>query len=378
MSTRTDQRNATDNDQLVMIIREDDTPGQWDQQLARALAVDTPRRGRDSAAPVRAGDVVMAAIRAQVVQLRAQDPRVRQELPDSVTQMRVATRQLRSILTGYSRILDHHRTAVVAEELKWLGAQLAEEHDTEVMIERFNQVIQALPDNLIVGPLACDIEQALGQLADEGEQTIMAALTSPRYHTLHHLLDQLLANPPLTHRAQRPAHTELPKSLGKAVRRLNKRLTTAEALPKGTERDEALHEARKTDKQVRYMTQILIPIIGKPARRLHKHTKKLQNLLGEYQDAVIARPILKQLAATAHNNGHSAFTYGLLYAIEHNRMQHVLTQLPNRLQQLRDDKTNAWLHATPKPQHNLPTIPRHEWKPAGPPAPEFQANSLAG
>jgi CHAD domain-containing protein len=349
----------------------------WDQELARALAMDASRRGRDHATadPARAGDVVMAAVRAQVIQLRTQEPRVRAELPDSVTQMRVATRQLRSILNGYTRILDSHRTAAVAEELKWLGAQLAEEHDTEVMIERFNQVIQALPENLIIGPLACDIEQALGQLAAQGEQTIMAALNSPRYHTLHQQLDQLLTHPPLTHRAERPAHTELPKSLAKAVRRLDRRLSTAETQPQGTERDEALHEARKTDKQVRYMTEILIPIIGKPARRLHRHTKKLQNLLGEYQDAVIARPILKQLAATAHNNGHSAFTYGLLYAIEHNRMQHVLTQLPNRLQHLRDDKTLAWLTPT---QHNLPTIPRHEWTPAGPPAPEFQASSLAG
>jgi len=152
----------------------------WDQELARALALDTiPRTARAaaSAGPVRAGDVVMEAVRAQVVELRAQDPRVRRDLPDSVTQMRVATRQLRSILTGYTRILDSQRTTLVAEELKWLGAQLAEEHDTEVMIERFNQVIQALPDNLIVGPLACDIEQALGQLAEQGEQTIMAALT---------------------------------------------------------------------------------------------------------------------------------------------------------------------------------------------------------
>jgi len=349
----------------------------WDQELARALAVDNPQPGTDTgtADPVRAGDVVMAAIGTHITQLRALDPQVRHELPDSVTQMRVATRQLRSILTGYSRILDHQHTAPLAEELKWLGAQLAEEHDTEVMIERFNQVIQALPKDLIVGPLACDIEQALGQLAEDGEQTITAALNSPRYHTLHHLLDQLLANPPLTHRAQRPAHTELPKSLGKAVRRLNKRLATAETLPQGTERDEALHEARKTDKQVRYMTQILIPINGKPARRLHKHTKKLQNLLGEYQDAVIARPILKQLAATAHHNGHSAFTYGLLYAIEYNRMQHVLTQLPNRLQQLRNPKTLTWLTPT---QHTLPTIPRHEWTPAGKPPPEFQATSIAG
>jgi len=315
-------------------------------ELARGLANNRGRSTcpRHTEGLARAGDVVLAALRSQIRQLRAQDPRVRQELPEAVTRMRVATRQLRSVLHGFSRILDPEHTQPVANELKWLGAQLAEEHDTEVMIERFTQVIRALPENVIIGPMASYLELSLGQLAEQGEQTITAALDSDRYLALQHLLDQLLDHPPLTPRADRSAQIELPKAVAKAFRKLDRQLDVVTPLPAGPDRDAALHEVRKVGKRVRYMTDVVAPVIGPPARRLRRQTKKLQDLLGDYQDAVVARPVLRQLAAAAHEEGHSAFSYGVLYALEHARMKHVLRQLPNRLDRLRDPRTLAWLH----------------------------------
>ena len=292
----------------------------------------------------RAGDVVLAALSSQIDQLRVQEPRVRQELPGAVTVMRVATRQLRSTLHGFSRVLDPEATREVTEELRWLGAQLAAEHDTEVMIERFTQVVRALPENLIMGPLSTSLERSLGELADEGERTIQAALNSERYLALRNMLDQLLNQPPLTHRADRPAVRELPKSVAKAFRKLDRQLHAAAVLSPGPDRDYALHEARKIGKRVRYMTEVLAPVVGPPARRLRRQTRKLQDLLGDYQDAVVARPVLRRLAAAAHEDGHNAFTYGVLHAIEHARMERVLNELPHRLERLRDDRTLAWLH----------------------------------
>jgi CHAD domain-containing protein len=287
--------------------------------------------------------VVLAALRTQVVRLREQAPLVRREVPGAVTRMRVATRQLRSTLRGFTRILDAERTRAVADELKWLGAQLAEERDTEMMIERFAQDVRVLPENLIVGPVSADLERSLGRLAREGELTILAALDSDRYLALQDMLDELLTAPPWTRRADRPASVELPKSVAKAFRALDRRLHAAEVLPPGPSRDAALHEARKADKRVRYMTEVVSDVVGRPARRLRRQAKKLQNLLGDYQDAVVARPVLQQLSAAAHAYGHNGFTYGLLYAVEHNRAERVLNALPGRLERLRDDRTVAWL-----------------------------------
>ncbi|MDT7591101.1 MAG: hypothetical protein QOH45_632, partial [Pseudonocardiales bacterium] len=52
---------------------------------------------------------------------------------------------------------------------------------------------------------------------------------------------------------------------------------------------------------------------------------------------------LRLLAAEAHAKGHSAFTYGLLYALEHQRAEQVERELPDRLAQLRDPHTISWL-----------------------------------
>jgi CHAD domain-containing protein len=300
------------------------------------------------ASPLSAGEVVLGALRAQVEHLRAQELGARQAIPSAVAEMRVTTRQLRSTLRGFSRILDPQATRPVAQELKWLGAQLGEENDTEAMIKEFNRLLAALPQNLIIGPVEIELDHELGRLAQQGKHTAEAALASDRYLALQRMLDQLLTDPPFARRADRPAPTELPKNLAKAVRTLDRRLAEAEAITPGPARDEALHEARKADKQVRYMTEILTPINGEPARRLGRQAKKLQDLLGDYQDAVVTRPLLHKLTTAAHANGHTPFTYQLLDALEQARTDRVLRELPHRLARLHEHRTLSWL---PQPRH---------------------------
>jgi len=287
--------------------------------------------------------VVLDALRAQVEHLRAEELGAGQTIPSAVAEMRVTTRQLRSTLRGFSRVLDPEATLQVAQELKWLGAQLGEENDTEAMTKEVDRLLAALPQNLIVGPVERELEHELGQLAQQGKNTIQAALASDRYMALQHMLDQLLTDPPFARRADRPAPTELPKNLAKAVRRLDRRLAEADSIAPGPARDEALHEARKADKQVRYMTEILTPTNGEPARRLGRQAKKLQDLLGDYQDAVVTRPLLQKLTEGAHANGHTPFTYQLLDALEQARTERVLRELPHRLARLHDDRTLSWL-----------------------------------
>jgi len=89
-------------------------------ELARVPATqraDTAHGRSDTDSAARAGDVLVAALRSQVAQLRAQDPHVREEVPGAVTLMRVATRRLRPTLSGFSWFLDPEHTQPVAEEL---------------------------------------------------------------------------------------------------------------------------------------------------------------------------------------------------------------------------------------------------------------------
>jgi inorganic triphosphatase YgiF len=89
-----------------------------------ALASPDRRQTGRPSAPARAGceltrrsaagDVVMAYIGTQAARLKALDPLVRENAPDSVHQMRVAARRLRSMLQAYPAILPSPRRSTCA------------------------------------------------------------------------------------------------------------------------------------------------------------------------------------------------------------------------------------------------------------------------
>jgi CHAD domain-containing protein len=303
-----------------------------------------------TASPPTAGEVVLQALGAETRALGKAERKVRDGHPKGVTQMRVAIRQLRSTLRGFSRILDRQATRPVRAELAWLGRQLGEENDTQSTLKELQRQHDALPPELIVGPVVDDSRTELDQLVAHSSQTTLATLDSDRYAMLRQTLDQLLADPPYTERAVRPAAQELPKSIAKALRTLDRHLVAAQALPAGTERDQALHEARKADKQLRYVTQVAAPALGKPARRLGRQAKKLQDLLGDYQDAVVTRPLLRELGSAASANGHPISTYYLVDALERVRTDRVLEKLPRRLSKLY--AATAWLPNAATLQHD--------------------------
>ncbi|MBC3839267.1 hypothetical protein GXW82_00870 [Streptacidiphilus sp. 4-A2] len=58
--------------------------------------------------------------------------------------------------------------------------------------------------------------------------------------------------------------------------------------------------------------------------------KAVQSLLGERQDAVMARRALPRIAASAHAHGEPGFGYGLLYAAQEAALVEADTGLPDR------------------------------------------------
>ena len=78
----------------------------------------------------------------------------------------------------------------------------------------------------------------------------------------------------------------------------------------------ALHEARKSARRARYAAEAASPAAGKPARTFARQMKKVQSVIGDHQDAVIARQAARDLGIRAHLAGENAFTYGLLFERE--------------------------------------------------------------
>jgi CHAD domain-containing protein len=319
----------------------------YSSKLGRLLADRMPA---NIAAPNRArarsaGAVVLAYLGAQAEQLRRNDPLVRRDAPDAVHQMRVAARRMRSALQAFGRVIEREQTRKLTTELKWVAGELGGARDAEVMAERFAAILAELPGELKLGPVDAAFTRSFGRRQADARDVAIATLDSDRYLALHDRIDAFLADPPLTARARRPAKREVPKSVRRAYRRVESRMADADHQPSGERRDRALHETRKAAKRLRYATEAVQPTLGKPATRLRKRLKSVQDLLGEHQDTAVSRPVLRKLAAQAHLDGGNGFTYGLMYAAEAARAERAENNLPSAWKRMRKRKNTAWLES---------------------------------
>jgi CHAD domain-containing protein len=103
----------------------------------------------------------------------------------------------------------------------------------------------------------------------------------------------------------------------------------------GRDREIALHETRKAAKRARYAAEVLRPVAGSRARRFGKHMKSVQSVLGDHQDAIIARGCVRDLAVSAFLAQENSFVYGLLYERE-----------DAEARQLQDRSLRVWKHAS--------------------------------
>ncbi|MFI1797275.1 CHAD domain-containing protein [Streptomyces sp. NPDC020379] len=314
-------------------------PSKAPSKLVRALAETdpAPRGAKDGKAKdgkakkptaPTAGDHVLAYVREQTDALLALDPAVRGRAEDSVHQMRVATRRLRSAFRTYGKVLDRKATDPVGAELKWLATELGVDRDREVLAERLVDRLAEVDGTLVLGPVAARLRVAAAGRRKGSRKRLAALLDSDRYLTLLDTLDALLADPPLRPAAARPPREVLARAVLRDYGRLASRVEHALATGPGPERDAVLHDARKAAKRARYAAEAARPALGKPAKRFAARMKSVQTLLGDHQDSVMARAALRTLAAQAHAAGESTFTLGLLYGREERRAADDERELP--------------------------------------------------
>ncbi|MET9565065.1 CYTH and CHAD domain-containing protein [Streptomyces tauricus] len=300
-------------------------------KLVRALG-ETGRKARKeavvAAAPVTAGDHVLAYVRAQRDALVELDPAVRRDVFDAVHSMRVATRRLRSTFRSYGNVLDRGVTDPLRDELKWLAGELGVDRDQEVLTERLTTALGGLPRSLLAGPVRGRLRTWAQARRSGSRRRLIAVLDGGRYLDLLVSLDALLATPPLRGAAADTTGKAVTKAVRKDFDKLSGLVGQAVELPPGEGRDLAIHEARKKTKRTRYAAELAAPVLGKPAKSLVGDMKSLQGLLGEHQDSVMARLALRDLSTQAHAAAENAFTYGVLYGREERIAAKVETDLP--------------------------------------------------
>ena len=277
-----------------------------------------------------AGAALVAYLAEHADRLAAEDLRVRRGEPDSVHQLRVASRRMRSALQAYRPLLDRAWTDPLIEELREFGRELAPARDAEVLKERIAGALDALEPELLLGPVEAQVTRHFARAEAEAGAAVLSALDGERYAWIRNALEQLVERPPLTKRAARKAAEELPRHMARTAGRLERAVGTAtDPEMDAATRDLAVHAARKAGKRLRYATEVARPAVGKPAVRFAKAMKGFQSALGEHQDTVVARAALRELAAQAHPKGENGFSFGVLYGRDEVLAASIEEELPS-------------------------------------------------
>ena len=292
-----------------------------------------------------AGDAVLAYLGTHAARLKSLDPAVRRAAPDSIHQMRVAARRLRSTLQSFPAIFPEPATEHLRTELKWLGGVLGAARDGEVLAEYMRARLADVPAELVLGPVQARVRAHFAPLEADARSAVQQALDSPRYFAMLDELDRLLDDPPRTAAAAEPAGEVLPRAVARAYRRTARRMRRVKRAPAGAARDAALHEVRKAAKRARYAAEATQPVSGKQAYRLAKRMMAVQTILGDQHDAVNAQEVARELGVRAYLAGENAFTFGLLHERAHQEALERQHEAQREWKRASHGKTRAWVLA---------------------------------
>jgi CHAD domain-containing protein len=312
-------------------------------KVARALgaAADDPP-DLERAVPERlrtVRDVVCAAVAASVQRLVDHDAAVRQgQDPEAVHQARVATRRLRSDLKTFRPVLERTRTDPLRDELRWLGDQLGGVRDADVLRAELEHRLDVL--GATGAPAADGLRDRLDEQHARARAALGDAMTSARYRRLLEALVELALEPPFS---DRDGDERARKRGPRLVRRQWRRVRREERRASDHPTDEQLHEVRKRAKQARYAAEAVVPVAGKPAKRFARAMERVQDHLGDLQDAVVMHRWLRDAARAAGPEGPTVLLAGELAGLCAAERRRLRREWPAVWKRARRRRRRRWL-----------------------------------
>jgi len=252
--------------------------------MLRPMLADEIVEGVVMAESSAARERVVELLREQIDALRDAEPGVRLGRdPEETHKMRTAVRRLRAVFGAVRDMFEPRWVAHLRKELDWLGAILGARRDLDVLYEHLRAEVAPLR----VGRVAA--QHMLGRLDRQrsraGERA-RDAVEGPRYARLLGRLREGAERPPVV-----DPNVSLPEVAARAFKKLRKAVASLPEKPADAE----LHKVRIRVKRARYAAELAEPMAGKPAQRFIKKAKKLQDALGEHQDAAVAEQRVRRL-----------------------------------------------------------------------------------
>ncbi len=270
-----------------------ETPGE-----TRAIA---PAMSPDAALD----DVIAAILAANLKQFVANWPALSPDCPEAVHQMRVALRRLRSALGLFNRAIPCDAFTRFRDEAKRIASAMGPARDQDVLFDLVEHgPAQALGRDSSFEALL----KASGRKRAAAYKSVRALIAAPETSRFVLELQAMIARrewraAPVEESAagdRAPANVGAPAFAAQALDRLDKRArkrgrNLVELAP------EERHEARIALKNLRYAADFFAPLFerGRGARKFMRAIGELQDALGAYNDAIVARSIVADLEQSA-------------------------------------------------------------------------------
>jgi CHAD domain-containing protein len=265
---------------------------------------------------------LQAQMWAQRRELLRHDPGSRLgEDPENLHQLRVASRRLRAFLRVGRRVFDPAWEADVRTGLRQLAGASGPVRDLDVLIDRLRAEVSDLdPGEREAG------EALLAELESERRE-LQRALVDVLGDRAYLLLLERLALPMRV--ADQPVRISLRKRAARELRRLVAEVERLGDSPA----DDALHALRIRVKRVRYAAELA----GRRSRRAGRvvdAARRLQDVLGDHQDAAVAEERLRRLVERNVSTS-AAFVAGRLAERQRRKRDELKRELPAAWRRLR-------------------------------------------
>jgi triphosphatase len=251
-------------------------------------------------ATLSAGEVAFAILRRHFAAMLAHEPGVRLgEDPEELHDMRVATRRLRAALKLYSSDFLPKRSERYERDLRWVAGALGEVRDLDVHLQRLSE------ESSRNGEVLEEVVSLLRERRVEARRRMLKALDSNRY-------ERLIASFSGTLRRGRSPSPTAPilEAAPKLVRDRYKKVRKAANKLSEDSPSEHFHDLRKKGKRLRYALEPMQEIYGKPAKKMVKLLKEIQDDLGDHQDLIVAAGLTQELGVAGDRPPQAAFSMG--------------------------------------------------------------------
>ena len=198
---------------------------------------------------------------------------------EPIHQLRVASRRLRAAIEMFSAVVHAGQAALLRRDLPWLAQTAGKVRECDVIGETIRARAPKLEPKLaaMLPPLYSELEVSRTlALAALGE-----GLESSRYATTLARLQKPRIRVAASNVALGPAAAGILARMSRAMSRAGAPLTES-SMP------EAVHRLRVRVKRTRYTLEMLAALGGKRHRKALARLEELQDLLGSFNDTIIA------------------------------------------------------------------------------------------